>query len=281
MEQHMRQKKHDSLLLMINIIGFIFSITVLIISYFMQEIWWQSMLIALSINLITSLLILNFVNRLLDAQAEKRHRKEQKRKERELILNYHQIIETLIPIYILEFNQLTIPVNERTKDNQFLLINSKTFNNSYGVNDLCDFASTDIFPFSTMGKNIISAYGIVLRKLEDKFETMITITPFEYYPSIREILKQLITESMLPNGIDTLNLFCQGNNKKQLLPTIIKMIKEYNGNPLDDYNNHKYSGNIFLNVIYLYVHLDKTRILIEQYLEEIEKMRKENEELLP
>ena len=272
----MKKKKHNGLLLAINIIGFISSIAILLISYFMQEVWWQSMLIALSINLITSLLVLNFVNRLLDSQAEKRHKKELKRKEKELILNYHQIIETLIPIYILEFNQLTIPVNERTKDNKFLPINSKTFNDSYKVNDLCDFASTDIFPFSTMGENIISAYGIALTKLEDKFETMITITPFEFYPSIREILKQLITESMLPNGIDTLNLFCQGNNKKQLLPTIIQMIKDYNGNPLDDYNNNKYSGNLFLNIIHLYVHLDKTKKLIEQYLEEIQKIKEEN-----
>lgn len=277
----MEQKKHNCLLLTINIIGFIVSVAVLIISYFMQEIWWQSMLIALSINLITSLLVLNFVNRLLDSQAEKRHKKELKRKERELILNYHQIIETLIPIYVLEFNQLTIPISERTKDNKFLPIDSKTFNDSYGVKDLCDFASTDIFPFSTMGENIISAYKIALKKLEGKFETMLTITPFEFYPSIREILKQLITESMLPNGIDTLNLFCQGNNKKQLLPTIIQMIKDYNGNPLDDYNNNKYSGNLFLNVIHLYVHLGKTKKLIEQYLEEIEKIKEEDGKILP
>ena len=132
-----------------------------------------------------------------------------------------------------------------------------------------------------MGENIISAYRIALKKLEDKFETMLTITPFEFYPSIREILKQLITESMLPNGIDTLNLFCQGNNKKQLLPTIIQMIKDYNGNPLDDYNNNKYSGNLFLNVIHLYVHLGKTKKLIEQYLEEIEKIKEEDGKILP
>lgn len=38
----------------------------------------------------------------------------------------------------------------------------------------------------------------------------------------------------------------------------------------------KYSGNLFLNVIHLYIHLDKTKKLIEQYLEEVEKIKKED-----
>lgn len=271
----MKNRRNITLLVKINLIGFFIAIVALICSFFVKREICQSILISFSINLITSLLVLDFVDVLLDSQSKKIRESELKEIERQTILNYHQIMELLISIYILEFNQLTIPIDKRTKDNRFLPIDENSFNSSYKLNDLCDFASTDIFPFAVLGDNIISAYNNAFEKLEVKFETMLTIADFRFYPQIRKVIEQFIRTSMLPNGIDTLKMFSKCNNTKEL-SIVTQMIQKYDGDPINDYKEQTYSGNIFLHVINLFVHLERTKQIIEQYRQEIEKIMKTN-----
>lgn len=261
------------LLFWIDLIGISLSLTMLLICIFIHNDIVQSIMISLSTNIFTSLLLLSSVDMLLNSQAEKLNKKEIKRKEKTFIINYNEIIEILISMYTLEYNQLTIPINKRTKNNRFLDIDDKTLNQTFTINDLCDFAGVDILTFSPLGESIICGYKSIYGKLIDKILFLLTNGSFEYYPNLQKILSSLVKDSLLPQGLDTLISFTGAGKNSNVLSTITSMIDTYQGNPMDDYKNQKYSGNLFLNVILLYIHLIKSKKYIEDYKCEIEKIK--------
>lgn len=180
--------------------------------------------------------------------------------------------KVLLEMYVLEYNQLTIPICNRSKNNRFTDIDGKYLNKSFGISELRDFAQIDILPFNVLGETIIYGYKDVLNRICAKFLCLFTNCTFEYYPEISNVLSEIIMESEMPNGIDTLISFTKWHNKKQVLKSIDEMISTYSGNPEEDFANGKYNGNLFLNVVLLYKHLIKMRNLIDRYTEEIEKI---------
>ena len=77
-------------------------------------------------------------------------------------------------------------------------------------------------------------------------------------------------ESLYPNGLEFLTS-CISN--QSLLVGIIEMIKKYSGNPIEEYENGTYGGNIFNSVITLYIHLIKIRELMLSFLKELKDLK--------
>lgn len=259
-------------IIIIDIVGTIISVGLLAASYYIKTVWWQSVVLSFSLNVLTSLLLLNFVDRVLDSQDEKKEKRRAKKQEKNAIINYHKVTEVLFEMYVLEYNQLTIPICNRSKNNRFTDIDSKHLNKSFGIPELCDFAQMDILPFNALGKTIIHGYRDIFNRMCVKFLCLFTNCSFEYYPEIRDVISEIIKESEMPNGIDTLIGFTNWQKKELVLKNIGEMISTYSGNPDEDFANGKYNGNLFLSVVLLYEHLIRMRNLMDRYMEEIEKI---------
>lgn len=262
----------DKLLVFIDLIGGILSLGLLLASYFIKDTWWQTVSMSISINVLTSLLLLNLVDRLLDKQSIKKEQLRAKKQEKNAILNYHKMIEALLDMYIQEFNQLTIPISKRTKDNVFTDISNSSFNNDFEVSDLRDFAHIDILPFNVLGETIIYDYKDIFNRLCAKFYSLFTNCSFEYFPQMRDVLCDILKESDIPNGIDSLISFTKWQKREQVLTTLADLALNYSGNPDKDLANCKYNGNLFINIILLYNHLTKMYNLMKRYKQEIERI---------
>lgn len=69
-------------IIVIDIVGTIISVGLLAASYYIKSVWWQSVVLSFSLNVLTSLLLLNFVDRVLDSQDEKKEKRRAKKQEK-------------------------------------------------------------------------------------------------------------------------------------------------------------------------------------------------------
>lgn len=263
-------------LLWINFIGFPVSFAILFASFFISHFWWQSVALSLSINSICSLLVFNFVNRIFDKEVERKNEEVLIQQEKSDILKHVKIIEVYLHFYILEYNQLTIPLERRTKEHKFEPIDNTHFNVDFNINDLKTFAQIDIGPNSKITDKIIQRYDITYRTLVDKFEKFLSSCNFKYHQNIYNVTRSIIIESFRPNGIENLLEYCSNNVNDKILPTIVNMCSEYKGNPVEDYNSRTFSGNLFQPIIELYVHLIKTQELLTSFTSEINSLKSTN-----
>lgn len=236
--------------------------------------WLQAMLISFAVNILTSVLVILLIEKKLNEQDQKIREREARALEKTYILNANKIIESILPVYRLEFNQLTIPVNRRIHGGVFSAIDASTFNSNFTISDLIDMLQPDITVYGTFGNTILDTYSIADRRLTDAFESMLTRCTFNYYPKLEESINTILSLSIQPNGISTiLNLYRGG--QQPAIQTIYGLMQNYNGNPQADYANNTYSGNLFINPLLLYLYLDSMKNALEAYCSEVKKIAEE------
>lgn len=232
----------------------------------------QNVLFSFSINLITSLIIIFSVDFNLEKKTKQAGERQAREAEKQQIKNCNRIIEPILAIYALEYNQLTIPVEKRTRNGKFLPLKATSLNNSFKLEDLKDILSIDITVYGKFGNTELETYNAVYQKTIEAFSNMLVLCEYKYYPTISNAVSDIVRLSYEPNAIDTL---CTFRNNPNLMNTLNDMLKSYEGNPDDDLECEKYSGNVFLHVLLLYRHLTKMRIALNRYCNEISKLNED------
>ena len=237
---------------------------------------WQSIFISISINIFTSLLVLTFVDRIIDSQHKREDEQKSKAIERGKILRIHKLVQQLLPNYIVEFNQITIPLKQRTGENgKYLPIDCHNFNSDFSIKDLIDFDTIDITVNGSFDEKAITSFQRIQDIVIEKLERMITEIEFYYYKDLEQSIVTVINSSRIANGIKQLELFSFKANAK-IAKCIKEMIQKYNGNPIEDYMTGKFSGNALLHIINLYVYLINMRNCVNSYMAEIKKIENES-----
>lgn len=266
-------KKH--LIISIDCVGGCIFIATFIPIFFVGALW-QSILISVSINIFTSLLVLTFVDWIIDSQRKKEDADKKKARERGKILRIHKLIQQILPNYIVEFNQITIPVKRRTNEHGYYMpIDNQNFNDDFRIKDLIDFDTIDITVNGSFYDKAITCFQNVQCVMIDKLERMITEVEFNYYQNLELTVIEIINNSRNANGIKQLELISTKENR-EVAKIVKKGIEEYDGDPMADYLSGRFSGNALLHIINLYVYLINMRKSIRSYINEIKKIENES-----
>ena len=229
----------------------------------------QDVMFSIAINLLTSLIIIFVVDFNLEKKTKQIAERQAKEAEFRQIKSCHLIIEPLLAIYTLEYNQLTIPVDARTKNGQYLPIEYESLNNDFKLTDLRDVLSTDITVYGKLGNSALETYKAIYQKTIDAFSNMLSLCECKHYPEIAEVVSDIVTFSNEPNSIDSL---CAFQYNASIINTLNGMLDSYKGNPEDDFNENKYSGSLFIHYILLYRHLTGMRMKVSRYLSIIKSL---------
>lgn len=222
----------------------------------------QSILFSFAINLLTSLIIIFSVDFNLEKKTKQAAERQAKETELRQIKSCHRIIKPMLAIYTLEFNQLTIPVDARTENGRYLPIEHEAINSDFKLTDLRDVLSNDITVYGKFGNSALETYNVIYQKTVDAFSNMLSLCEYKYYPEIEEAVSDIVKFSNVPNSIDTL---CTFQHNASVVQTLNGMLDSYEGNPDDDLNENKYSGNIFIHYLLLYRHLTGMREAVSRY----------------
>lgn len=235
---------------------------------------FQSVLFSFAINLITSLVIIFFVDLNLEKKAKKAEEKQARALEISQIKSCHSLIKPVLSIYTLEFNQLTTPINDRTQNGEFLPINADTLNKDFKLKDLRDILSIDITVYGRLGNTILETYEVIHQRMTDNFANMLFLCKFKYYPEIANAVSDIVNLANMPTSIDTL---CTLKDNQGLKAVLNNMLDSYEGDPEKDLAEDKYSGNIFLCYILIYNHLKKMQQALDKYCSLISELITEAE----
>lgn len=264
----------NHLILMIDCIGLFVVIATFIPIFFINE-PWNAILISFSINTLTTLLVLTFVDQIIDIQRKRDEVNRDRAAERSKILRIHKLIEQLLPNYIMEFNQITMPLKLRTTaDGRYLAIDYTSFKNDFTIKDLVDFDVIDITVNGAFYDKAITSFRLIQDGIIEKMERMITEIEFVYYCDLEGAVLELIKKSQNANGIKQLE-FLSNNQNKHCAKLIKEGIEEYDGDPFNDYISGKYSGNALLHIVNLFMYLVNMRECFNNYLTEIKKIENE------
>ena len=250
------------------------ALVLLSIICFLVSIWCnaviQSFLVSFSSGILASLLIFFLIDRRLSKYSNEIAENKEKSIERNSILNSDSIIQCLLPQYKLLFNQLTIPWNVRAVGGKFSHIDSTELHD-FSLQDLIDMFKPNITLYGAYGETSLDVYSHIDDRIIHSFESILMKNSFNHYPTILEKVKKIIDVSITPNGIAALRGIEKGN------PSIPKIVEEsiqsYEGMPYDDISSKKYNGNVFINVLYLYLYLEKMKNAIQEYESEITQLR--------
>lgn len=235
----------------------------------------QSILISISINIFTSLLVLTFVDRILDSQRKKEDEQKKKSDEKEKILRYHKTIEHDLQAYIVEFNQLTTPYSKRKDNGDKLPFQTEGFNADFVIQDLSDFNMIDLSVYSSYSIPVLEALSKFQSNVFDSFTSMLKNIDFEYYKGIEDSVNAVVRLKSFPTGIENLCMIINQarRGKDAFLKSLQKMISTYSGDPHVDLKEGKYNGNLFLNVLLLFSLLLQVRNVINKYIMNIGEIK--------
>ena len=228
----------------------------------------QNILFSFAINMLASLIIIFSVDFNIDKKAKQAAERQVKESELRQINICHRAIEPILEIYILEYNQLLIPISMRTENGKFLPIKQDKMVESFNLSDLKDALSFDITVCDKLGNSVLETYNVVYKKTVDAFSNMLAACECKYYQEVEEAVLNIVKLSHIPNSIDTL---CAIRQNEEIMKLLRNMLDSYTGNPDDDLKENKYSGNLFINYLLLYRHLTCMRAAINQYYTAIEE----------
>lgn len=264
------------LIAVIDICGGIVFFVTFIPAFFVEELA-QSILFSLSINILTSLLILTFVDRIIDLQHKKEDAQKNKENEKKKILRYYKSLEYDLKAYIVEFNQITTPFSKRENFTDRLPFQTEKFNANFTVQDLIDFDMLDMTIYGRYSKKAIVTFSEFQNNLYAAFDKFIKDIDFEYFSQIEKDISEIILSKNFPNSLENLKLFVDVRleNNKEFKKILREQIQQYKGNPLDDIDNGKYSGNILINILTFYVFLILISANLNKFIEDIKILQED------
>lgn len=262
------------LIAVIDCVGCCIVIATFIPIFFVNTLW-QSIFVSISINILTSLLVLTFVDRIIDSQRKKENIQNARINEKQKILRYYKAIKNDLTAYIVEFNQLTTPYSKRKNVGSELPFSTKEFNINFSLQDLIDFDMLDMTIYGRYAKQALISFKEIQNRLYDAFDKYIKEIDFIYFNKIEKSILDIISSKDFPNSIDNLMLLMnqRNNNENFLLNNIKSFIEQYNGNPLEDINSRKYNGNICINILTFYVFLILISNNIKAFISNIKELQ--------
>ena len=233
--------------------------------------WWETLLLSVGVNLLSAIIIIVSVNAIVEKQSKEIAEEKEKESECRMIAGANKVISCILPFYITEFNQLTIPIDKRIVNSYLTVPSGSQFNESFAVNDLRDMFFNDLALYGNKTNCILETYDEYEKKLISAFERMLTICSFSHFPALENTIENILSMSYRSTTAELLSFLNQSG--QSYVDRIKMMISDYSGNPDEDYQNNKYISNEFFDVLNLYHHLKRMKSAIEAYREEIQKVQ--------
>ena len=259
------------LTILICAIGGLITVITGIFSFFCEG-WSQSFFVALSVNVLTTVLGYLFIT----VAVEKIDAKKEERllivEEKKAIGRYLPLLKTKISNYIQQFNELTQNMKDTLKGGL-----SKTFNDIV-VNKMSDMFLSSVLPRNKILSSVIESYFNEYLSVSSFVDRTLFSVNFSKYIGLKQALENIYLKTNDSNGIKSLISFDKYHHETnpEIASCLVKMMNEYDGDFENDYSSGKYSGNLFLNVILLCHHLKINKEAFQQLIKEIELFEKEN-----
>jgi hypothetical protein len=181
-------------------------------------------------------------------------------------------VESVLPIYILLYNQLTIPIEQRTNDNRPSRISSKEFNENVPLQAMLDVLQPNITLYGEFNETSLEVFERINDKIISVFERILMNTNYKYYLDIRQSIVNIIDVSLQPSFIPSCKVLLR---QDKVLKILKSMMENYDGNPIIDLYSDKYDGNLFLQPLKLYGYLYLSKGVIQNYIKCIEQLKQE------
>lgn len=217
------------------------------------------------------------MDRIIDLQHKKEDAQKNKENEKKKILRYYKSLEYDLKAYIVEFNQITTPFSKRENFGDRSPFQTEKFNANFTVQDLIDFDMLDMTIYGRYSKKAIVTFSEFQNNLYSAFDKFIRDIDFEYFPQTEKDISEIILSKNFPNSLENLKFFTdiRLEKNKDLKKFLREQIQQYKGNPLDDINSGKYSGNILINILTFYVFLILISAKLNKFIEDIKILQED------
>ena len=225
----------------------------------------NSILFGIATNFIGIVITISFVQFFFDKQREKDERNEEKKK----ILRCDKIMQDLIDVFTVHFNQLTTPLDRKSGDS-----NNNTINIDFAFTDLRGLYQVSLlFQDKIYSTSIVSFYESEL-KLRDYCSVSLRDIDYKYYPEIGELLLRFVRVS---TSQDVRNFVLSIAPKSLADKGMSSIISEWIGDASKDWVEHVHSGelksNIMIPFVVLYDMLKEEGQIVFEYCEAISKIK--------
>lgn len=237
----------------------------------------QNFFIAITVNLATILVTVNFVDYLFKRQDASKS----KQKEEHAILRYHRTLEMFISRYIYYFNVITRPVEFACKENDWNSFNvsSEIINKEFKLSDMQDMYFAGFG--RGRGETSLERYYSSETKLYDRFVNILDSIDFEFHPDLGKTILEFIEEYnwndmkylLLPLQTEYHN---EKTGKKVATSKMVSdFLKNYKGNPETDIQGEYKNKGFWTGVFIFYFSLKNKSKFIEKYLSIISEIKKQ------
>lgn len=226
----------------------------------------NNILFGLGTNLIGIIVTVSFVQFFLDKQNEKAERTY----EREKILRFDRVMQILIQHYVMYFNTITTPMNQRNS------VSTTEIKQNFSFADMKDLYLQSLFLRNKGYEPAITAFydaELELRKYCIEFTSQID---FKYHQDLLSDLTQFVEASLAFDVRNAVlgNMTLTVGDKKYT-----EVIQEYIGDPSHDWvakiHNEKTNGNMMNPYVCLFDMLNLQKSLITRYLIHIKALKDE------
>lgn len=224
----------------------------------------NNILFGLGTNLIGIIITVSFVQFFLDKQNEK----IELTFEREKILRFDRVMQILIQHYVMYFNTITTPMDQRNS------VNPSEIKQTFCFTDMRDLYLQSLFLRNKGYEPAIIAFydaELELRKYCIEFTSQID---FKYHPDLLNDLTQFVEISL---AFDVRNAIIGNMSLKLGEKKYIDVIQEYMADSTHDWvskiHNEESHGNMMNPYVCLFDMLNLQKNLITQYLTHIKAIK--------
>ena len=226
----------------------------------------NSILFGIATNLLGIAITISFVQFFIDQQQEKDDRTEEARR----ILRQDRIMQELIEIYTVQYNQLTTPFDERKG---FPAFDSTKLNLEFVFTDLRDLYQVSILVRDKIYCSAIVSFYESEQKLREYCSVSLRDIDYKYYPEIGELLLNFVRIS---TSFDVRNVILsfvpKSMDDQEMSSYISKLIGDNSTNWVELAHSGELGSNIMIPFVSLYDMLKAEGQLIVTYCEAVKKV---------
>ncbi len=262
----------------ISIVLFVISILLSAVSFLLMDSsnvlirqGMYNVVVGVSTNLFGIIVTASFVQIYL----EKNAKRQEKIGEYKKILRHDRYAKILIKEYMKYYNSVVTPLGKR---NQLV---TEGFVHDFQLSDMADMYTSTIFLKDRLYTPVIERFYECEEELLRYFECMLDEIDFKYADDLGNLLISFIAKSKeqdVRKGILGYQQISVGNKKES--DSIADKLRHSTRDYVNDYLNGQLRSHVMIPVVQLFFYLRMQRDYIEEYMYEIDKISRKNEDMV-
>lgn len=224
----------------------------------------NNILIGLATNLLGIIVTVSFVQYFLDKQDVRQQASE----EKATLLRYDRIVSVLIARYVMYYNSVITPLNERNK------INPLEMRKDFLFEKMCDLHETSLYLCESTFEPAIAVFYRAEESLREYMMRELENIQFKFHEDLKTILLNFV-EISLAN--DVRGVILENTHTKMgtegTAAFIQKCIKDPSGDWVKKADNGELGSNMMLPYVQLYKLLKAEMELVIKYKEYLEQIK--------